>query len=372
MGTNKKYSVEFKQEVLSMVAAGERNVSQIEGELDITPGSVYKWQQRYRVMEEKLQPSAERAEQTEIRPLKRELEITRQERDILKKAIRVFSREGIVSRYQFIADHHREYPVQRLCAVLGVVASGFYDWLQRDVSQRQRVNEAFSVRIREIHEGSRQTYGYTRIHAELREAGEVVGKHWVARLMTHMGLKTFCQRRFRLTTQANDNSTPAPNVLAQDFSATRPNQKWLVDITYIATREGWLYLAGVLDTYSRRIVGWSMSERPTETLVCDALHMALTQRGAPDLHHSDRGSQYTSHAYLALLEKAQVQVSMSGVGCCFDNAMKESFWATLKRECADHVFQIRALARQAILSTLRVITSSAAAFCSRLSQPVCL
>lgn len=259
-----------------------------------------------------------------------------------------------MSRYQFIADHRREYPVQRLCAVLGVAASGFYDWLRRDVSQRQQANEALSVRIREIHEGSRQTYGYPRIHAELREAGEAVGKHRVARLMTHMGLKTRCQRRFRVTTQAKAHSPPAPNLLAQDFSATRPNQKWLVDITYIATREGWLYLAGVLDTYSRRIVGWSMSERPTETLVCDALHMALTQRGAPDLHHSDQGSQYTSRAYLAMLEKVQVQVSMSGVGCCYDNAMKESFWATLKRECADHVFQTRALARQAIFEFIEI------------------
>jgi transposase InsO family protein len=259
-----------------------------------------------------------------------------------------------VSRYQFIAAHRRTYPVQRLCAVLGVAASGFYDWVRRQPSQRQQANEALALRIREIHEASRQTYGYPRIHAELCEAGEVVGKHRIARLMTRMGLKTRGQRRFRVTTQANAGRPPAPNRLAQDFSATRPNQKWLVDITYIATREGWLYLAGVLDTYSRRIVGWSMRERLTEPLVCDALRMALAQRGAPDLHHSDQGSQYTSHAYLALLEKAQVQVSMSAVGRCYDNAMKESFWATLKRECADHTFLTRASARQAIFEYIEV------------------
>ena len=259
-----------------------------------------------------------------------------------------------MSRYQFIADHRRTYPVQRLCAVLGVAASGFYDWMRREPSQRQQANEALALRIREIHETSRQTYGYPRIHAELCEAGEVVGKHRIARLMTRMGLKTRCQRRFRVTTQANQRRTPAPNLLAQDFSATRPNQKWLVDITYLATREGWLYLAGGLDTYSRRIVGWSMSERLAEPLVCDALRMALAQRGAPDLHHSDQGSQYTSYAYLALLHKAQVQVSMSAVGRCYDNAMKESFWATLKRECADHTFQTRALARQAIFEYIEV------------------
>lgn len=259
-----------------------------------------------------------------------------------------------MSRYQFIAAHRRDYPVQRLCAVLGVAASGFYDWMRREPSQRQRANEALGLRIRAIHEASRQTYGYPRVHAELRESGERVGKHRVARLMTHMGLKTRCRRRFRVTTQTDAHRTPAPNLLAQDFSATRPNQKWLVDITYLATREGWLYLAGVLDTYSRRIVGWSMSERLTEPLVCDALCMALAQRGAPDLHHSDQGSQYTAHAYLALLEKAHIRVSMSAVGRCYDNAMKESFWATLKRECADHTFQTRALARQAIFEYIEV------------------
>lgn len=259
-----------------------------------------------------------------------------------------------MSRYQFIADHRQTYPIQRMCAVLGVAASGFYDWLRRKPSSRQQANEALGQRIRDIHAKSRQTYGYPRIHAELQAAGEQVGKHRIARLMSRMGLKTRCQRRFRVTTQANSRRTPAPNLLAQDFSATRPNQKWLVDITYLATREGWLYLAGVLDTYSRRIVGWSMSERLTEPLVCDALNMALAQRGTPDLHHSDQGRQYTAHAYLALLAKARVQVSMSAVGRCYDNAMKESFWATLKRECADHTFSTRALARQAIFEYIEV------------------
>ncbi len=259
-----------------------------------------------------------------------------------------------MKRYQFIAAHRQIYPVQRMCAVLGVGSSGFYDWLRREPSQRQQANEALGVRIRAIHDRSRQTYGYLRVHAELRQAGEVVGKYRIARLMTRMGLKTRGQRRFRVTTQSNPRRTPAPNRLAQDFSATRPNQKWLVDITYIATREGWLYLAGVLDTFARRIVGWAMSERLTEALVCDALHMALVPRGAPDLHHSDQGSQYTSHDYLALLEKAHIQVSMSAVGRCYHNAIKESFWATLKRECADNIFLTRALARQAIFEYIQV------------------
>ena len=140
------------------------------------------------------------------------------------------------------------------------------------------------MHIRAIREASRHTYGYSCVHAELRESGKQVGKHRIARLMTRLGLKTHCRRSFWVTTQANAHRTP--NLLAHDFRATRPNQKWLVDITYFDTRKGWLYLAAVLDTYSRRIVGWSMSEPLTEPLVCDALCMALTGRGTPELHHS--------------------------------------------------------------------------------------
>lgn len=259
-----------------------------------------------------------------------------------------------MSRYQFIAGQRHSYPVQQLCRVLEVSASGFYGWVQRKTSRRQQANEDLTGRIRVIHETSRQTYGYRRVHAEVCASGERVGQHRIARLMKRMGLKTRCRRRFRITTHADEKPTPAPNLLAQDFSAQQPNQKWLVDITYIATHEGWLYLAGVLDTYSRRIVGWSMSERLTQSLACDALLMAFAQRGTPDLHHSDRASQFTSRAYLALLQQAQVHISMSAVGRCYDNAMKESFWATLKTECADHSFQTRALARRTIFEYIEV------------------
>ena len=184
---------------------------------------------------------------------------------------------------------------------------------------------------------SRQTYGYLRVQAELRAGGERVGKHRVARLMAQMGLKTK-GRRLSRTTQRNERHRHAPNLLAGDFKATQANDKWLSDITYIPTQEGWLYLAGIQDAFSRRIVGWSMSERLTKALVCDAWHMAVGQRGTPRLHHSDQGSQYTSEDYLSLLETAEVQISMSAVGRCYDNAMKESFWGRLKTECADRPF----------------------------------
>jgi putative transposase len=260
----------------------------------------------------------------------------------------------VVSRYRFIAEQGANYPVRQLCSVLKVSASGFYDWLKRKPSCRAQANVALAERIRAVHVRSRQTYGYLRVHAELRACGERVGKHRVARLMRQLGLQTKGRRRFRGTTQRDDQHRRAPNLLAGDFKATRPNDKWLSDITYIPTQEGWLYLAGIQDTFSRRIVGWSMRERMTKELVCDAWRMAVGRYGTPRLHHSDQGSQYTSEAYLSLLETAEVQISMSAVGRCYDNAMKESFWGRLKAECADRPFPSRAAARKAVFEYIEL------------------
>lgn len=259
-----------------------------------------------------------------------------------------------MSRYRFIAEQRNAYPVRRLCAVLRVSVSGFYDWLKRTPSLRAQANEALAARIRAVHEASRRTYGYLRVHAELRAQGERVGKHRVARLMAQMGLVTKGKRRFKATTQRDERHRRAPNLLAGDFTAQQPNEKWLSDITYIPTDEGWLYLAGIQDAFSRRIVGWSMSERPTKALVCDAWKLAVGQCGTPRLHHSDQGSQYTSDDYLRLLEKDEVLLSMSDVGRCYDNAMQESFWGTLKTECADRPFPSRAAARQAIFAYIEI------------------
>ena len=259
-----------------------------------------------------------------------------------------------MSRYQFIAEQRTAYPVRRLCAALQVSVSGFYDWLKRAPSRRAQANDRLAARIRDVHQTSRQTYGYLRVHAELRAQGERVGKHRVARLMAQMGLQTKGRRRFKTTTQRDERQRRAPNVLAGDFSATQLNEKWLSDITYIPTAEGWLYLAGIQDAFSRRIVGWSMRERPTKALVCDAWKLAVGQRGVPRLHHSDQGSQYTSDDYLRLLEKDEVVLSMSDVGRCYDNAMQESFWGTLKTECADRPFPSRAAARQAIFEYIEL------------------
>lgn len=251
-----------------------------------------------------------------------------------------------MSRYAFIARERTTWPVTRMCRVLAVSESGFYAWLKRTPSRRAQADVRLSLRVREVFARSRQTYGYLRIHAQLRAEGERVGKHRVARLMRQAGLRPRSLRRRRVTTRSNPTRPAAPNELAQDFRATGPNQKWLVDLTYLPTREGWLYLAGVLDVFSRRIVGWSMSTRLDQTLPGDALQMAIQQRGRPRLHHSDRGAQYTSAEYLRLL--TGVTLSMSRTGHCYDNAMHESFWGTLKTECADHPFPTRAAARLAL------------------------
>ncbi len=259
-----------------------------------------------------------------------------------------------MSRYRFIAEERTVYPVRRMCAVLKVSVSGFYEWLKRAPSRRAQANRGLSARIRAVHEASRQTYGTLRVQAELRAQGERVGKQRITRLMRQMGLQTKGRRRFKTTTQRDATHRRAPNLLAGDFTAKQSNEKWLSDITYIATHEGWLYLAGIQDVFSRRIVGWSMSERATQALVCDAWKLAVGRCGTPRLHHSDQGSQYTSDEYLRLLQNDQVTLSMSDVGRCYDNAMQESFWGTLKTECADRPFPTRAAARKAIFEYIEV------------------
>lgn len=259
-------------------------------------------------------------------------------------------------KFTFIEQHSAEYAVQQLCAVLQVSSSGFYAWRKRPKSQREQANEALVAEIRGLYQRSRETYGSPRIHADLRDMGFQVNRKRVARLMHLHDIRARRKQRYKVTTQPHLSRPVAANLLAQDFSAETINEKWLADITYIDTHEGWLYLAAVLDVYSRTIVGWSMNERLHEKLVEDALLLALGRRDiALDLiHHSDQGSQYTSAAYCALLQANSIQVSMSGVGNCYDNAMMESFFATLKTECVVERFATRSQARQTIFEYIEV------------------
>jgi putative transposase len=242
-------------------------------------------------------------------------------------------------KYQFIQQHQAQYPVRVMCRVLQVSPSGYYRWCQQAQSQHAQADEQLLGQIQRVHAQSRQVYGSPKIQQALRHQGVRCGRNRIMRLMRQAGLRAKRVRRARRTTQAHPQHTYAPNHLQQRFAATAPNQVWLADLTYIATQAGWLYLAAVLDLYSRRIVGWAMATHMTEALTQQALQMALRQRQPQAhalLHHSDRGSQYTSGDYQQLLAQHTMTVSMSGTGNCYDNAPMESFFAQLKTELVQH------------------------------------
>ena len=241
-----------------------------------------------------------------------------------------------MSRYRFIRHHRGQYAVRRMCRVLDVSRSGYYAWLRRPLSRRAREDGVLVGVIADVHKRSHGTYGSPRVQQALAKLNYRCGRHRVARLMRQAGLHGVPRARKRRTTRAVAGRPVAPDRLQRNFTADRPNQKWVADITYIPTREGWLYLAVVMDLFSRRIVGWSMKQRMTDDLVIQALHMAVDgRRLSQDLiHHSDRGGQYTSASTQALLDQHHIQASMGSRGDCYDNAAMESFLASLKRERA--------------------------------------
>jgi len=258
-------------------------------------------------------------------------------------------------KYVFMAAHEGEFAVKRMCRVLAVKRSGYYAWRKRKPSTREQANQALLGLIEAEHAKSRKTYGSPRVHVVLRRQGVVCGRNRVARLMRLTGIVARKKRRyFPRTTQRQIGVIPAPNRLNQNFTAVGPNQKWVSDFTYIETAQGWLYLAVVLDLFSRRVIGWAMSTKMDAALVETALRMALLERRPPAglLHHSDQGSQYTSATYLNCLNAALAELSMSGVGNCYDNAVIESFFSTLKTECVTGIFLTHAQARTVIFEYL--------------------
>lgn len=227
-----------------------------------------------------------------------------------------------------------QFSVSAMCRVFEVSRSGYYAWRPRAKSRRAKENEALTGQIKAVFTESWQTYGSPRIFRELRARGVGCGRHRVARLMRRAGLRALVRRRYRATTDSAHSLPVCKNLLGRAFQVEQPNRVWASDITYIATEAGWMYLAVVLDLCSRRVVGWSMKPTLERELVLGALHMALGARAVRKglLHHSDRGSQYASWDYQRLLEKAGLRASMSGRGNCYDNAVVESFFATLKKE----------------------------------------
>ena len=262
--------------------------------------------------------------------------------------------------YQIIETNREVGSVERQCAALGISVSGYYAWRTRPPSQRQQTDAVLLAAIQAAHQAGRGLYGSPRIHAALRQQGLCCSRKRVARLMRQHGIHSRRRPKRRMhTTDSRHNRPVAPNLLKRDFSANTANEKWVGDIVGIWTDEGWLYLAALLDTYSRMIVGWAMSVYRDEALVETALRMALVRRDLPQatdlIQHTDRGSQYTADDYLALLKTQGIQVSMSRKGDPYDNAMMESFFSTLRAELTDlERFATRQVARTAVFEFIEV------------------
>jgi transposase InsO family protein len=254
-------------------------------------------------------------------------------------------------RFRLVDQAKAEFPVQRLCKVLDVSTSGYFAWKGRGASHRQKEDMVLLAYIRSAFAQSNGTYGSPRMTRELQDEGFAIGRRRTARLMRENNLKARQKRRFKRTTDSQHCWPVAPNIIDQDFAATGPDQKWGADISYVWTREGWLYLAVVIDLFARRVVGWAVSDRLHRRLALAALNKALMMRRPREglIHHSDRGSQYCSIDYQSELHRHGIRISMSGKGNCYDNAMVETFFKTLKSELIWRTtFYTRAEAEQAI------------------------
>uniref|UniRef100_UPI0038B5681B IS3 family transposase n=1 Tax=Wolbachia pipientis TaxID=955 RepID=UPI0038B5681B len=237
-------------------------------------------------------------------------------------------------KYLFIKEHSNCYKVQELCRISGVSASGYYKWLAKKISNRELAKKDLLADIQKIHQVSKYRYGAPKIHAELKALGKNYNIKTVQNVMKENGIKAILKRKFKTKKRQTDNRVIVSNILDQNFITDQPNKVWVTDITYIRTKKGWLYLAVVIDLYSRMVVGWSMSSSINKQLVIDSLLMAVYKRNHPKnlLLHSDQGSQYTSKNYQNLLAIKNIVPSMSNKGCCYDNSVVESFFSSLKRE----------------------------------------
>ena len=258
-------------------------------------------------------------------------------------------------KYAFIDTHRSEHDVRTLCKALRVSPSGYYAARSRLPSARTQRQSALVIQIRQAHVASRQSYGAPRVHAELTAQGVVCCRDTVAKLMHRERIVPRAIRKFRVTTDSRNTKEISPNRVRRRFKAKRPNACWLSDVTYIPTREGWLYLAAVMDLYSRAIVGWAMGQSLDGKLAADALHMAIIRRGVPEIVHSDRGSTYATWIYRDLIKKHLIRQSMSRKGNCWDNAPMESFFHSLKAELVMHCdYKTRDEARASLFEYMEV------------------
>ncbi|MCW9317396.1 IS3 family transposase [Klebsiella pneumoniae] len=328
--SGKRYPEEFKIEAVKQVVDRGYSVSSVATRLDITTHSLYAWIKKYGPDSSTNKEQSDA--QAEIRRLQKELKRVTDERDIFKKSRGVL-RKAVRLRYAFIRDNICCWPVRLLCRVLDVHPSGFYAWFKQPYSQRHQVDLRLTGQIKQFWLESGCVYGYRKIHLDLRDSGQQCGVNRVWRLMNRAGIKAQVGYRSQRA-RKGEASIVSPNRLQRQFNPDAPDKRWVTDITYIRTHEGWLYLAVVVDLFSRKIIGWSMQSRMTKDIVLNALLMAVWRRNPQKqvLVHSDQGSQYTSHEWQSFLKSHGLEGSMSRRGNCHDNAVAESFFQLLKRE----------------------------------------
>ncbi|HCQ0107878.1 IS3 family transposase [Citrobacter braakii] len=328
--SSKRYPEEFKIEAVKQVVDRGHSVSSVATRLDITTHSLYAWIKKYGPDSSTNREQSDA--QVEIRRLQKELKRVTDERDIFKKSRGVL-RKAVRLRYAFIRDNSCCWPVRLLCRILNVHPSGFYTWLQQPHSLRFQADLRLTGQIKQFWLESGCVYGYRKIHLDLRDSGQQCGINRVWRLMKCAGIKA--QVGYR-SPQAHKGevSIVTPNRLQRQFNPEAPDERWVTDITYIRTHEGWLYLAVVVDLFSRKVIGWSMQPRMTKGIVLNALLMVVWRRNPQKqvLVHSDQGSQYTSHEWQSFLKSHGLEGSMSRRGNCHDNTVAESFFQLLKRK----------------------------------------
>ncbi|EAM1089046.1 IS3 family transposase [Salmonella enterica] len=328
----KQHTPEFRQEALKLAERIE--VAAAARELNLYESQLHNWRSK----QQNQLSSSEREQEmsAEIARLKRQLAERDEELAIIQKG-RDILREAPEMKYVFIEKHQAEFNIKAMCRVLQIARSGWYVWHQRrhQINRRQRFRLVCDNVVREAFSDAKQRYGAPHLTDELRAQGYQFNVKTVAASLRRQGLRAKASRRFRPVSYRKHDLPVSENLLKQDFYASGPNQKWVGDITYLRTGEGWLYLAVVIDLWSRSVIGWSMSSRMTAQLACDALQMALWRRKCPEnvIVHTDRGGQYCSTDYQSLLKRHNLRGSMSARGCCYDNACAESFLHTLKVEC---------------------------------------
>ncbi|MEG5561912.1 IS3 family transposase [Enterobacter roggenkampii] len=354
MGTP-RFTPEFKEEAVRQITERGYSISEVSERLGVSAHSLYKWLRAVKPDNNGQQAQDLLDARTEILRLKAQLKRTEEERDILKKGSAVLCK-GARLKYRFINDHREIWSIVTMCRVLKVARAGFYVWLHNPVSAGEKDNQRLLALIRDSYTLSGGVYGYRRIHGDLREIGEVCSRNRVAKIMRKNRIQAIHGYKVPRGTRGRP-SLIAPNRVQREFTVVKPNQVWVTDITYIRTWQGWLYLAVVIDLFSRNVVGWSMKPTLSRELALDALLMAVWRRKPSEnvIVHSDQGSQYGSDDWQRFCRANNLAPSMSRRGNCWDNAVAESFFSSLKKErIRKRIYKTRDMARADIFDYIEV------------------